>query len=95
LHAEVCKSLANPTRLLIVDAMRAGERTVSDLCRHLELPQATVSRHLAVLRERRLVRVRHQGPFAYYSVASPKLIAAMDLLGEVMHDAGAGVPHPA
>ena len=77
LHAEVCHGLADPTRLLIVDALRCGERTVSDLCHHLDLPQATASRHLGVLRERRLVQVRHQGPFAYYSVTSPKLIAAI------------------
>jgi DNA-binding transcriptional ArsR family regulator len=84
LHASVCKGLADPKRLMIINALRDGERTVSDLVDELELPQANVSQHLAVLREKGLVAARKEGQFAYYSVTTPKIIEAMDLLREVM-----------
>ncbi len=84
LHASVCKGLADPKRLLIINALRDGERTVTDLVDELTLPQANVSQHLAVLRDKGLVSARKDGQFAYYSVTSKKIIEAMDLLREVM-----------
>jgi ArsR family transcriptional regulator len=86
LHASVCKGLADPKRLLIINALRDGERTVSELVDELEIPQANVSQHLAVLREKGLVRYRKDGQWAYYSVTSAKIIEAMDLLRQVMND---------
>jgi ArsR family transcriptional regulator len=84
LHASVCQGLADPKRLLIINALRDGERTVTDLIKQLELPQANVSQHLAILRDKGLVTVRRDGPFAHYSLTSPKITAAVDLLREVM-----------
>lgn len=84
LHASVCKGLADPKRLLIINALRDGERSVTELCEELDLPQANISQHLAVLREKGLVKVRKDGQWSYYSLTSPKITAAMDLLREVM-----------
>jgi ArsR family transcriptional regulator len=89
LHAQICKGLADPKRLLILNALRDGERSVSDLVDELGLAQANVSQHLAVLRDRGLVESRRDGQRVYYSVTSPKIIAAMDLLRQVMHEASA------
>lgn len=86
LHASVCKGLADPKRLLIINALRDGERSVMDLCEELELPQANVSQHLAVLREKGLVNARKEAQKVFYSVSSHKIVQAMDLLREVMHD---------
>lgn len=86
LHAEVCSGLADPKRLMILDALRDGERSVNDLCRALGLAQPNVSQHLAVLRERGLATVRREGRHVMYAVASPKIIQAMDLLREVMSE---------
>ncbi|MEX0757374.1 MAG: metalloregulator ArsR/SmtB family transcription factor, partial [Acidimicrobiia bacterium] len=80
LHASVCKGLADPKRLLIINALRDGERSVTELCDVLGLPQTNVSQHLAVLREKDLVEVRRDGQWSYYSLTSPKIIEAMDLL---------------
>lgn len=86
LHASVCKGLADPKRLLIINALRSGERSVTELCDELDLPQANVSQHLAVLREKGLVIVRKDGQWAFYSLSSPKITEAMDLLREVMSE---------
>ncbi len=86
LHAHVCKGLADPKRLLIIDALRDGEVTVTDLVDALEIPQANVSQHLAVLRDKGLVSSRRDGQWAYYSLTSSKIIQAVDLLRQVMHE---------
>lgn len=93
LHASVCKGLADPKRLLIIDALREGERSVTEICDVAELPQSNISQHLAVLREKGLVVTRREGQRVYYAVASEKVTQALDLLLEVMRDhviAGAG-----
>ena len=84
LHASVCKGLADPKRLLIITALRDGERSVSEICDLLDLPQANVSQHLAILREKGLVQARREGQFVYYSLTSEKITQAIDLLREVM-----------
>ncbi len=86
LHASVCKGLADPKRLLIINALRDGELAVGTICVKLELPQANVSQHLAILRDKGLVNARRDGQFVYYSLSSPKITQAMDLLREVMAD---------
>ena len=84
LHASVCKGLADPKRLLIINALRDGDMAVGELCTALDLPQANVSQHLAILRDKGLVRTRREGQFVYYSLTSRKIIEAMDLLREAM-----------
>lgn len=84
LHASVCKGLADPKRLLIINALRDGERTVSELCDAANINQANASQHLAVLRDKGLVDSRREGQWVYYRVTSPKIVQAMDLLREVM-----------
>lgn len=84
LHASVCKGLADPKRLLIINSLRDGELSVSEICETLDLKQANVSQHLAILRDKGLVVTRRDGQRVYYSVSSPKIIEAMDLLREVM-----------
>lgn len=91
LHASVCKGLADPKRLLILYALRNGELSVTDICEEVGFAQANVSQHLAVLRDRGLVRTRKEGQFVFYSVSSPKIIEALDLLRQVMTEQ-AGVP---
>ena len=91
LHASVCKGLADPKRLLIINALRDGEMSVGELCSTLDLKQANVSQHLAILRDKGLVESRRDGQRVYYSLTSPKITEAMDLLRECIEtgaDAG-------
>jgi DNA-binding transcriptional ArsR family regulator len=80
LHARVCQALADPKRLLILDALRDGPRSVGDLAESLHISQPTVSRHLAVLKDRGMVAARRFGSSVHYSLTSRKIIDAIDLL---------------
>ncbi len=84
LHASVCKGLADPKRLLIINSLRDGPMSVTQICDDLGLPQSNVSQHLAILRDKGLVASQRDGQFVYYSLTSGKIIEAMDLLREVM-----------
>ena len=84
LHARVCKALADPTRLLILNELRNGPRTVGDIAAALDISQPNASRHLAVLRDRGFVIAERVSSNVRYSLASPKILRAMDLLREFM-----------
>ncbi len=61
------KSLSDPTRVRIVWLLQAGgELCVCDLMESLNLPQSTVSRHLAYLRNASLVNDQRKGVWMYY-----------------------------
>ncbi len=84
LQADICKTLADPTRLMILNELKRGERSVGQLTVDLGLPQSNVSRHLAVLRERAVVTTRRDGTTVYYSLTSPKIAEACELVREVL-----------
>ncbi len=82
LHAGVCKAIADPKRLLIITELRDGELSVGQICDALDISQSNASQHLAVLRERGIVRSRRSGTTVFYSLTSDKVVRALDLLRE-------------
>ena len=86
LHAELCKTLSNPTRLEILSLLRDGDRSVGELATLTSIRQATISQHLTVLRQRGVVSTRKEGANIYYSVANPKFIKACDMIREVLFE---------
>ncbi|WP_432823537.1 ArsR/SmtB family transcription factor [Trichloromonas sp.] len=67
--ARLFKALSDETRLRILALLTEGELCVCDLMAVLELPQSTVSRHLAYLRNSGLVCDRRAGVWMYYRLA--------------------------
>jgi len=84
MHAEVCKTLANPKRLEIIYALKEGELSVGELVKRLGISKANVSQHLAVLRQRRVVTARREGVNIYYRISNPKIVKACALMREVL-----------
>jgi ArsR family transcriptional regulator len=84
LHANICQALADPKRILILYALSEGPRSVTELTEALDVPQPTVSRHLKVLRERRLVRSERDGGSVRYSLADTRVIEALDIMRAVL-----------
>lgn len=65
---DVFSVLADPTRRRILEALREEENSVGDLVQLLEVSQPTVSKHLKVLREAGVLRMRADGQRRIYSV---------------------------
>jgi ArsR family transcriptional regulator len=68
---ELFKAFADPVRLRLLNLLAGGEVCVCHLHEALELPQSTVSRHLAYLRRRGLVMGRKEGLWVLYRLAKP------------------------
>ena len=66
--ADVFEILGDPTRRRLVEALRTGERSVSELVEAVDIGQPGVSRQLAILEEARFVRVRPDGRRRLYAL---------------------------
>lgn len=84
LHARLCKAIADPKRLLILESLRHGERSVGEIAEELGLSQPNTSQHLAILRDRNVVTTSRAGNTIYYALNSTKVIEAIDLLRAFM-----------
>jgi DNA-binding transcriptional ArsR family regulator len=76
--AKLLKALGHPTRLAILDLLRAGEACVCHLEAALGYRQAYISQHLMVLRDAGLVGDRREGSNVYYHVTRPQVYAVLD-----------------
>jgi ArsR family transcriptional regulator, arsenate/arsenite/antimonite-responsive transcriptional repressor len=68
---ELFKAFADPVRVRLLNLLAGGEVCVCFLHQALDLPQSTVSRHLAYLRKRGLVVGRKDGLWVHYRLARP------------------------
>lgn len=80
LIAERFKALAEPTRLQILNCLRSGELTVSELVEATELGQANVSKHLQLLHGMGFVSRRKDGLFVYYALADRSVFQLCDVM---------------
>ena len=78
--AEVCRILADKTRVSMIAALSSGKKSVGALCEHLKLPQPTVSHHLALLRLSRVVERKRQGRTMHYSLNHDALTPVKQLI---------------
>ncbi|MBM3708202.1 MAG: winged helix-turn-helix transcriptional regulator [Actinobacteria bacterium] len=86
LHADICKTISNPNRQAIIDTIRDGEMTVTELVNSTGISQANLSQHLAILRSKSVVNTRREGNNIYYSISNLKIIQAYDLISEVLEE---------
>jgi len=64
--ARIFRTLADPTRLRLLQAMTLDCQSVSDLVQASGLPQPLVSHHLRILREAGLARSARRGTYMFY-----------------------------
>lgn len=76
-QARIFKALGHPSRLLMVGAMRNGEKCVCELRELVGDDISTVSKHLSVLREAGVVTSEKRGTNIYYRLT-------MDCLGKFL-----------
>lgn len=66
--ADLFKTLGDPTRVRIMDALAQKEFCVCDLAALLDLSQSATSHQLRILRSNHLVKYRREGKMVYYSL---------------------------
>ncbi len=83
-HAEICKVLTDPKRLMLLDVLRDGERSVGDLAEAIGASLANVSQHLGVLRHAGLVDTRRVATSIRYRLSDPTIIEACEAVDRVV-----------
>lgn len=82
------KALAEPARLHILNALRDGEKTVSQLMEETGLGQANVSKHLKLLHSLGFAARRKEGLYVYYRLADPAVFQLCDIMcGRLVEEA--------
>ncbi len=84
LHADVCKTLANPKRLEIINTLGAKELSFGDILDVLKIKKANLSQHLGLMRAKGIVKTRRDGVSIYYRIVNPKVIKACNIMREVL-----------
>ncbi len=85
-HAAVCQIFSHRMRLELLDALRDGELTVTQLAERTGAGTSNVSQHVLLMRERGALISRRAGSNVFYSVADERILAAFDLMREVLLD---------
>jgi len=85
-HADLCRTLANPKRLMIIAVLARREMSVGELAKALDVPLPNVSQHLRTLKDRHVVRSRKEGQTVYYSLTDQRMIQACNTLRSVLLD---------
>src|SRR5205807_2369418 len=85
-EVKLLAALADGTRLQIVEMLAGLDEPlcVCDIVSHFELGQPTISHHLKVLRDARLVKWEKRGLWVYYSLNRETLARAASYLGGLL-----------
>lgn len=84
--AEFFRALGHPARLKLLDAMRSGEKSVTELQAYVELEPAAVSQQLAVLRSKSIVATRKAGTMVFYEVRDPLVFDLLDVARRIFNN---------
>jgi DNA-binding transcriptional ArsR family regulator len=80
LVAQRFKALGEPARLRLLNVLRGGEKTVSELMEATGMGQANVSKHLNLLHAQGYTARRKNGLFVHYSLSDPQVFALCDIM---------------
>ena len=73
-------------RLVILEQLRGGEKSVNELQAVLGLDQSSVSQQLAVLRNKNIVESRKEGTTVYYQVRDPMIFQLLDIARAIFNN---------
>ena len=85
-HAEMCKVFSHPLRLQILNTLRDKEMSVSDMASRLRVAIGNLSQHLNMMKQRHVLVTRKDGNIVYYRLANSKILAAFDLIREILFE---------
>lgn len=91
LRAKFHRGLADPSRLAILEALRAAPQTVGDIVGATGLNQPNTSNHLACLLDCGLVKREKRGKYGVYSLADARIASLLDLADDVVTDIAARI----
>ena len=89
--ARLFRGFGDPSRLSILEALRSGPHTVSDLVKETGLSQSNVSNHLSCLRDCGLVSAESKGRYMWYRLSDDRVGDLLALAESLLADVAQGV----
>ena len=89
--AKLFRGFSDPSRLSILEALRSGPLTVSQIIEATGLSQSNSSNHLACLRDCGLVASEQRGKFVHYRLSDDRVADLLGLAEELLADVAQGV----
>jgi ArsR family transcriptional regulator len=84
LHSNICKALANPIRIEIIQILNKGEMNFGDILKILDVSKSSLSQHLTQMVSNGLVIQRKEGVNSYFKLSSEKVAQACQIMREVL-----------
>ena len=84
LHAEMCKTIANPVRLAIIDVLQDQEMNASQLLEKIPISKANLSQHINLLQQKGVIVSRREGLHVYYQLGDLRILQACSLIKEIL-----------
>ena len=84
---DTLKALADPIRREILNLLKNGRLSAGEICEHFSVTGASISRHLAILKEADLIRNQREGKFIYYELNTSVLESILPLILSRRQDA--------
>ena len=81
--AELFKALAHPARIRILELLREGEKSVTEMQLALSAEGSTVSQQLAILRMKNLVDTRKEGNVIFYRLRDRQVNKLLDVARQI------------
>jgi ArsR family transcriptional regulator len=85
LQCNICKAMAHPIRLEIVEVLQDGEVSASALLKSLGTSKANLSKHMNQLTAVGITEVRRDGRNAYYRLAHPDIHQACTIMRSILY----------
>ncbi len=93
LKAKLFRGLADTTRLSIIESLREGEKTTSEIVKETKHNQSNVSNHLACLLDCGLVKNRREGKNIFYNLNNTKVAKLLEESDAVLSEIVRGLYH--
>jgi DNA-binding transcriptional ArsR family regulator len=77
---DFCRALADDTRQKILVMLLEGEKCVGDIAEAFATSQPTISHHLGILKQYRLVTTRKEGKLVFYDINRDNLVECCGML---------------
>jgi len=86
LKAEVLKTLAQPTRLKILECLRNGEKCICEIVPAINGEQSNISRHISLMQKNHIITTRKDGVRVMVKVLDPEIFNILDRVSKILKD---------
>jgi len=84
LQADICKALGHPLRIEVIEILQNQELCFTDILQITGGLKSNLSQHLSSMTKKGILKVRREGQCNYFSMTSPKVAEACQLMREVL-----------